>query len=71
MTNIITCELTGGELTDGELEQAVGGVLQVVAGVVVGAAIGAGLLAGAVAAYDLYCHETGKGCPIGELAAMF
>ena len=49
-------------LTDVELDQVTGGMLQIIAGVAVGAVLGAGALVVAVAAGDYIRHHTGKDC---------
>ena len=49
-------------LTDAELDQVTGGMLQIIAGVAVGAVLGAGALAVAVAVGDYVRHHTGKDC---------
>ena len=49
-------------LTDAELDQVAGGMLQIIAGVAVGAVLGAGALAVAVAVGDYVRHHTGKSC---------
>jgi len=49
-------------LTDVELDQVAGGMLQIIAGVAVGAVVGVAALAVAVAAGDYIRHHTGKDC---------
>ena len=49
-------------LTDVELDQVAGGMLQIIAGVAVGAVVGVGALAVAVAVGDYVRHHTGKDC---------
>ena len=49
-------------MTDVELDQVAGGMLQIIAGVAVGAVVGVGALAVAVAVGDYVRHHTGKDC---------
>jgi hypothetical protein len=49
-------------LTDADLDQVAGGMLQIIAGAAVGAVLGAGALAVAVAVGDYIRHHSGKEC---------
>ena len=49
-------------LTDVELDQVAGGMLQIIAGVAVGAVVGVAAVAVAVAVGDYVRHHTGKDC---------
>ena len=49
-------------LTDVELDQVTGGMLQIIAGVAVGAVVGVAAVAVAVAVGDYVRHHTGKDC---------